>query len=278
MTDRYVVIGNPVGHSKSPAIHALFAQTTAQDMQYERLLAPLDGFAATVQSFRDAGGRGANVTVPFKFEAFSLAHEASERAQLAQAANTLRFEADGRIWADNTDGVGLVRDIEWHAGLPLSGRRVLLLGAGGAASGALAALVQACPAELVVCNRSMDKAHLLVDRHDALARHAGVSLRAIERDALKAAFDVVINSTSSSLGGAAFPVGPEVIRVGTLVYDMMYGPAAEPALRWAAAQGAQVRDGFGMLVEQAAEAFFLWRGVRPDTQALMPRLRQELVG
>jgi shikimate dehydrogenase len=278
MTDRYVVIGNPIGHSKSPAIHALFARETGQDMHYERLLAPLDGFRATVQSFRDAGGRGCNVTVPFKFEAFELAHACSERAQLAQAANTLRFEADGRIVADNTDGPGLVRDITLHAGVPIAGRSVLLLGAGGAASGALASLLQAQPGKLVVCNRSMGKARELVERHAPLAQALGIELLAQSREELPHGFDMVINSTSSSLAGEALPMDPHVVRRGTLVYDMMYGPSSEPALQWARQHGAIARDGFGMLVEQAAEAFFIWRGVRPDTRALMPLLRKELVG
>lgn len=274
----YVVVGNPVAHSKSPHIHALFAQSTGQALSYGKLLAPLDAFVPTVQAFRLAGGRGCNVTVPFKQQAHDLADIRSERAQLAGAVNTLRFEADGRIFADNTDGVGLVRDIQIHAQRSLAGLSVLLLGAGGAAAGAMGELLRARPARLRIHNRTADKALQLVARHDPLARASGVDLCVASGADLDGVFDVVINSTSSSLGGAAFPVGPQVLGSHSLVVDMMYGPAAEPALQWVRSHGAQARDGFGMLVEQAAEAFHLWRGVRPDTLALMPQLRRELVG
>lgn len=273
----YAVVGHPIAHSKSPAIHAIFAKSTGQSLTYGRLLAPLDGFEATVLAFRSAGGLGCNVTVPFKQQAHDLATHRSERVMLAGAANTLRFASDGSIHADNTDGIGLVCDIERHAGVCLRGRRVLLLGAGGAAAGALASLLRSQPAQVVVSNRTAAKAEQLVHRHLALAEVCGVVLSSAATASLGEAFDVVINSTSSSLSGEAFPVGPQVLRQGTLVYDMMYGPAAEPALAWARASGAVARDGFGMLVEQAAEAFFIWRGVRPDTAALMPQLRRELL-
>lgn len=278
MSANYVVIGNPIAHSKSPQIQNLFARTTGEDVCYDKLLAPLDGFAQSLHAFRAQGGQGCNVTVPFKLQAFALATRRSARAELAQAGNTIKFEADGAIFIDNTDGVGLVRDIETNAGISLRGAQVLLLGAGGAAAGALGPLIEARPQRIVVSNRSADKAIALVERHEALARACGVELQAQDAMQSTAAFDVIVNATSSSLGGQALPVGPQAIRAGTLVYDMMYGPAAEPALAWARSQGALARDGFGMLVEQAAEAFFIWRGVRPDSKALMPQLRKELVG
>jgi shikimate dehydrogenase len=272
----YAVIGNPIAHSKSPLIHALFARATGQRMRYGKLLAPLDGFAQTVAQFRAQGGQGCNVTVPFKLQAFELASERSERAQLAQAANTLRFDGDG-IYADNTDGLGLVRDIVENAQTPIKGQRVLLLGAGGAAAGALGPLVMAQPAQVVVCNRTQTKAQELVDRHARLATQCGVVLTAMPSKEMTQSFDLIINATASSLTGAAIPVDARVISPGALVYDMMYGPSARPLLDWAHAHGAVGRDGLGMLIEQAAEAFAIWRGVRPDTAALMSQLRQELL-
>jgi shikimate dehydrogenase len=273
----YAVIGNPIAHSKSPLIHALFARATTQDMRYGKLLAPLDGFAQTVTQFRAQGGRGCNVTVPFKLQAFEMASERSERAQLAQAANTLRFDGDG-IYADNTDGVGLVRDITLNAQTTIQGQRVLLLGAGGAAAGALAPLIIAQPAQVVVCNRTLAKAQQLVQRrHAHLAQQHGVVLVALAAQDVESAFDLIINATASSLAGAAIPVDARVIAPDALVYDMMYGPSAQPMLDWARTHGAVGRDGLGMLIEQAAEAFAVWRGVRPDTAALMPQLRQDLL-
>ena len=273
--DRYAVAGNPVEHSQSPFIHAAFAEQTGQAMSYTRLLCPMDGFAGQVRAFASEGGRGCNVTVPFKFDAFSLAARASERATLAQAANVLRFDPEG-WWADNTDGVGLVRDIERNAGVPLAGRRVLVIGAGGAAAGALGPLLQAGPAGLVLANRSLDKAEALVARHAALAARTGTSLAARPLADCGSAFDVVINASASSLQGAAVPVSPAVLAPGALALDMMYGPAAAGFLAWAATQGAQGRDGLGMLVEQAAEAFALWRGRQPDTAPVLQALRARL--
>jgi len=273
--DRYVVIGHPVEHSRSPAIHARFAALTGQTLVYERLLAPLDGFTGTVRDFAAAGGRGCNVTVPFKFEAWQLAARRTPRAELAQAANTLRFDTDG--WsADNTDGVGLVHDITVGAGVPLAGARVLLIGAGGASAGVLGPLIAGRPAQLVVANRSPDKAHELVARHREWAAAHGTDLRAGGLAGCGRAFDVVVNGSASSLAGAGIPVADEVLRPGTLAVDMMYGPAAQPFLDWAVAHGAHGRDGLGMLVEQAAEAFFLWRGVRPDSAPVLKALRATL--
>jgi shikimate dehydrogenase len=278
--DRYCVVGNPVAHSKSPQIHARFAALTGQALHYERCLAPLGEFAHTLAGLIAAGVRGCNVTVPFKVDAFRaapLAHQ-SARAQLAQAANTLWFDADG-IHADNTDGAGLVQDIEHNAGVLLAGRDVLLIGAGGAAAGALAPLLAAGPRRIVVANRTVANAQALVAAHQQHATMAPLlqktellvqSLPGLEGD-----FDVVVNASASSLTGAAVPVPASVLKPGALAYDMMYGPAAAPFLAWAQQHGAQPRDGLGMLVEQAAEAFALWRGVRPPAAQVLAEMRAE---
>lgn len=288
MTDRYAVFGNPIAHSKSPEIHAGFARQSAQDLSYEAILAPLDGFTDTVHAFIAAGGRGANVTVPFKEEAFRLATRLTPRAKLAGAVNTLIFAhaTGGRIpvgiveeiIGDNTDGAGLVRDLTVNLGLALAGQRVLLLGAGGAARGALGPLLAAQPATLVLANRTPEKAHALAAQ---FAMHA--TAHAAEHGQLHGsaypelagqAFDLVINATSASLGGELPPLPVGVFAPGSLAYDMMYGKGDTPFMAFARAQGAaRVADGLGMLVEQAAEAFFVWRGVRPDGAPLMARLR-----
>jgi shikimate dehydrogenase len=279
MTSFYAVAGNPVEHSQSPFIHALFAEQTGQDVHYGRLLCPLDGFAATVRQFAQGNeqgpSHGCNVTVPFKFEAFQLATRHTERALLARAANVLRFDADGWL-ADNTDGAGLVRDIEHNAGVRLAGRRVLLIGAGGAAAGALGPLLSAHPAELVLANRTVSKAQALLEQHASVAVGTAVQCRAASLDDCGETFDVIINASASSLAGSAVPVSTDVLKPGALALDMMYGPAAHPFMQWAAAQGAQARDGLGMLVEQAAEAFQLWRGVRPQTAPVLAALRQRM--
>lgn len=278
----YAVIGNPIAHSRSPAIHAAFAAATGQPLRYERVLAPLDGFAATLQAFAEAGGLGCNVTVPFKFEAFSAAAEVTPRARLAGAANTLkRLEpvADGeppRWLADNTDGVGLMRDLRSNAGQPLAGRRVLVIGAGGAAAGVLGPLLEEAPAEVVLANRTRAKATQLTDEHQVLARQHGVALRAEGLEQPGLAFDVVINATASSLQGSTIPVPDDVLGTNGLVVDLMYGPAAQPFLQWARSRGARTRDGLGMLVEQAAESFALWRGMLPSTSAVLAQLRAEV--
>lgn len=272
---RYAVLGNPVAHSRSPLIHAAFAEQTGQRLQYERLLAPLDGFAATVRAFAASGGLGCNVTVPFKFEAFSLCPRHTPRAALAQAANTMRFDDEGWL-ADNTDGVGLMADIQVAAGVPLRRQRVLLVGAGGAAAGVLGPLLEAQPAEVVVANRTLTKAESLVARHAALAQGLGVPLRASGLASTGKGFDVVLNASASSLGGGELPVPASVLRGGTLAVDLMYGAAAEPFLAWARSHAAVARDGLGMLVEQAAESFALWRGVRPATAPVVRMLREQL--
>ena len=277
MSDRYAVVGNPVAHSLSPTIHAAFAQQTGQDLDYGRLLSPMDGFAATVRDFAAAGGLGCNVTVPFKFEVPSLARRCSPRVMLAGSANTLSLA--GEDWsADNTDGLGLVADIEQHAGLALRGTTVLLLGAGGASAGVLGPILQARPRRVVVLNRTEPRAVELVQRHSAWAQEHGVELRAGGLEAARvlcgAGCEVLINGTASSLEGEAVPVDGAALRPQALALDMMYGPKAQAFLDWAAAHGAVPRDGLGMLVEQAAEAFFLWRGVRPQTRPVLQALRQ----
>lgn len=273
--DRYVVAGNPIEHSQSPFIHGRFAELTGQVLSYERLLCPLDGFADTLRAFAAAGGRGCNITVPFKFEAHALATRHTERAVLAGAANVLRFDAEGWL-ADNTDGAGLVRDIERNAGVALAGRRVLLIGAGGASAGALGPLLMAGPAEVVLANRTLSKAEQLVAQHQAVAARHGVLLRAAGLADCGAGFDVVINASASSLQGAAVPVSPAVLRPGALALDMMYGAKAQGFLDWARSHGATARDGLGMLVEQAAEAFLLFRGIEPATPAVLAALRERL--
>ncbi|RJG03752.1 shikimate dehydrogenase [Noviherbaspirillum sedimenti] len=268
MTDRYAVFGNPIAHSKSPEIHARFAAQAGQDMQYERLLAPLDGFAASVHEFMRQGGKGANVTVPFKLEAYALATSLTARAEAAGAVNTLSFK-DGTILGDNTDGVGLVADIVVNAGQAIAGRRVLLVGAGGAARGVVLPILDQHPAQLVVVNRTAPRAQELAAQFDG-------RLMASTFDDLQGEFDLVINATAASLAGEVPPLAPALFGSHTLAYDMMYGKEPTAFMRFAAQQGAAVRDGLGMLVEQAAEAFFVWRGVRPLTAPVYQALRVQL--
>lgn len=268
MTDRYAVIGHPVAHSKSPQIHRRFAAQTGQDLSYVALPAPLDGFAATVRGFIAEGGCGLNVTVPFKEEAFQLATRLSERAQAAGAVNTLSLQQD-EILGDNTDGAGLVRDLGSNLNLPIQGKRILLLGAGGAARGCLLPLWQEQPACLVVANRTASKAVAL-----AQAFHPRAKIQGCGFDELSGlSFDLIINATSAGLSSAALEIPAGVFASGSLAYDMLYGRQT-PFMAQARAAGAQVSDGLGMLIEQAAEAFWLWRGLRPETAALLQELRQ----
>jgi shikimate dehydrogenase len=263
MADRYAVIGHPVAHSQSPAIHARFAQATAQDLEYGRIDAPLEAFRDTVDRFRASGGKGLNVTLPLKEAAFRYCDETSARARAAQAVNTLVFGQ--RVFGDNTDGAGLVRDIEANHGYRLSGKAVLLLGAGGAARGVVGALLERQVARLVVANRTVDKAVALAASFTGAAGCGYADLAGIP-------FDLAINATSAGLHDAALPLPPGLFAPGMLAYDMVYG--RETAfLASARAAGARVADGLGMLVEQAAESFLLWRGVRPDTKAVLAELR-----
>jgi shikimate dehydrogenase len=273
--DAYAVVGNPVEHSQSPFIHAAFARQAGHSITYARVLAPLDGFADTMREFAASGARGCNVTVPFKFEAHDLCSQLTARAALAGAVNTVSFDASG--WrGDNTDGVGLARDITANAGVAIRGTRILMLGAGGAAAGALGALLGEKPAAVVVANRSADKARALVERHAANARELGVTLTASALDECPQGFDVVVNATAASLAGAELNLDARVLRAGALAVDMMYGAAARPFLEWARDCGALARDGLGMLVEQAAESFFVWRGVRVSTGPVLAELRERI--
>jgi shikimate dehydrogenase len=270
--DHYGVFGNPIGHSKSPLIHRLFAEQTGQHLSYEALLAPLDDFTGFARRFF-IEGRGANVTVPFKEQAFQWADDLSERARRAGAVNTLSKLADGRIEGDNTDGAGLLRDLVVNHGVQLKGQRILLLGAGGAVRGVLAPFLAEQPAALVLANRTLDKAEGLAREFADLGRIYPSGF-----DWLEESVDLIINGTSASLGGEMPPIAPSLIQPGhTICYDMMYGAQPTPFCRWAQTQGAaQAIDGLGMLVEQAAEAFHIWRGVRPDTAPVLARLRQML--
>ncbi|QSN64178.1 shikimate dehydrogenase [Caballeronia sp. M1242] len=272
MSDRYAVIGNPIGHTKSPLIHGLFAQETGQDMTYVAIEGPLEpenAFVDTVREFIAAGGKGMNVTAPFKLQAFAMSDERSERATLAGAINAMKFE-DGRIIAENFDGVGLVRDIEENLHQPMAGKRVLILGAGGAVRGALLPFIAARPGEIVVANRDVEKAEGLVDQ--VMARDL---LRACGYHALGSMgqFDLVVNATSASLTGQLPPVPSSVFSPTGGAYELAYGKGLTPFLRLARDAGVRtVADGVGMLIEQAAEAFAWWRGVRPQTRAVIDRL------
>ncbi len=285
----HAVLGNPVEHSQSPRIHALFAAQCGLSLRYERRLLATDGFVNGLLAFRAENGRGCNVTVPFKFEAARAARRLSPRATLAEAANTLGWDDDGELWGDNTDGIGLVRDLarvlthasassqEPHADAPpLTGKTVLLLGAGGAASGVLGALIVAGAQAIAVWNRNAGKARLLVARHAEIADEHGVALTAVSESA--PGFDLVINATASSLSGATLELPRDVLRPGILAYDLMYAAQATAFVAQAREAGAEAQDGLGMLVEQAAESFWLWHGVRPDTAPVLATLLAERRG
>ena len=274
MTDFYAVIGNPIEHSKSPVIHHAFAQLTHQDIQYERVLAPLDDFAHTVHGLIAQGFKGANVTVPFKLEAFAMANRLTERAQDAGAVNTLIFDAQGII-GDNTDGIGLVRDVTKNIGVSFSGKRVLLIGAGGASEGVLHPILAAQPELLIITNRTLDKALNMVKRVEARGELLYVSVSAYAFDDLHGQqFDIVINATSAGLSDSQLPLPSGIFASNALAYDMMYGRIT-PFMTFAKQQGAIVFDGLGMLIEQAAEAFFVWRGVHPPTATVIEMFKQQ---
>lgn len=270
--DRYGVFGNPIGHSKSPLIHRLFAEQTAQQLSYDTLLAPLDDFEGYARAFF-AEGLGANVTVPFKEEAFALADSLSERARRAGAVNTLKKLDDGSLLGDNTDGAGLVRDLIVNAGIALRGKRILLLGAGGAVRGILEPFLSEQPQTLVIANRTVDKAEQLARQFADLGPVVASGF-----DWIGAPVDLIVNGTSASLAGELPPIAASLIQPGhTCCYDMMYGAGPTAFNRWAAEQGAaRTLDGLGMLVEQAVEAFHLWRGVRPDSAPVLAELRRQL--
>lgn len=272
MPDRYVVVGNPIAHSKSPRIHRLFALQTAQDIQYDRLLAPLDGFGETLAQFFSNGGCGANVTVPFKQEASSFVHKRSARAHLAGAVNTIARLSSGDLEGDNTDGAGLLRDLQNNHGIALKGARIALIGAGGAARGVAGPLLEAGAAHVVVANRNPARARQLVDAFAGIG-----SIRSCGLEDLPVAVDVVINATASSLTGAPLRLPSHCVGPHTICYDMMYASEPTPFMNWGREQGAARQfDGLGMLVEQAAEAFRIWRHKTPETAAVIAQLREEL--
>ena len=272
MTDHYAVFGNPIAHSRSPQIHAAFARQTDEDMDYCAILAPTDDFVGALGRFVAAGGRGANVTVPFKEEAFRRATRLTPRAAQAGAVNTLSFER-GQIVGDNTDGVGMLRDITQNLGFEVTGRRVLLLGAGGASRGVLGPLLEAQPAQVVVANRTEEKALILAQQFAAQGPVVGGGYAML--DGLQ--FDLVIDATSATIGGTMPPLPPGLFAVGSLAYAMMYGKGETPFEQFARTHGAaDYADGLGMLVEQAAEAFMVWRGVRPQAGPVLAMLRAAL--
>lgn len=267
--DLYAVVGNPISHSKSPRIHAEFARLTGQDLEYTAIQAPLDGFAATVSEFFARGGRGLNVTVPFKEEAWRLCEVRTERAQLAGAVNTLWQTPDGKLMGDNTDGAGLVRDLSHNRQVTLAGKHLLILGAGGAVRGILKPLLDMLPASITIANRTLARAEQLAEIFDG-----EIPVRASTFEQLNGPFDVIINGTSASLQGDLPPLPPSILQAGITGYDMMYGSGLTIFSQWLVSHGVtQVFDGLGMLVEQAAEAFFNWRGVRPPTQPVLDLLR-----
>ena len=270
MTDHYAVMGNPIAHSKSPRIHTLFAEQTGEQLDYRAILVELDGFAKAVDAFREEGGKGLNITVPFKEQAWSLATERSMRAELAGAVNTLSLDQDGELRGDNTDGAGLVRDLLANHGATLAGRRILLLGAGGAARGVLEPLLAEKPALLVIANRTADKAVELARLFCELGRVEGCGLD----DVAGQSIDVLINATAASLSGEVPAIAGDTVTPASWCYDMMYGDKPTAFMEWARAQGAMhVTDGLGMLVEQAAESFYIWRDVRPGTAPVIEALR-----
>lgn len=269
--DHYAVMGNPIAHSKSPRIHTLFAEQTGEPVQYEAIQVDPGGFPQAVGNFDASGGKGLNITVPFKQEAWELVSERSERAQRAGAVNTIQF-IDKRIIGDNTDGIGLVNDL-LNNQIDIKDKRVLLMGAGGAARGVLAPLLEQHPAQLVIANRTAEKARELAAAFDDLGKISGCGYAALEGRQ----FDLVINATAASLQGELPPLPATLLADGACCYDMMYGAEPTPFMRWASQHNAAtVLDGLGMLVEQAAESFYIWRGVRPETRPVIEQLRREM--
>jgi len=272
--DSYGVMGNPIGHSRSPQIHAQFARQTNQRLTYEAILVDLGGLEQAVGNFQGYGGKGLNITVPFKEDAFRLVDELSLRAERAQAVNTIKIREDGTLLGENTDGVGLVRDLTDNLKFSLKGKNILVLGAGGAVRGVLAPLLSSSPAQLTIANRTVSKAELLAISFGDLGT---VTASAFER--LKGPFDLIVNGTAASLAGELPPLPDGIVTADTLCYDMMYSAEATPFMLWGSARGAgEVADGLGMLVEQAAESFKIWRGVEPETAAVIEAIRVELSG
>ncbi len=270
---QYAVVGNPIAHSRSPDIHQLFARQEGAQIRYEKICAPVEAFAQTVATFFAAGGVGLNVTVPFKQEAFALVNELTERAQFAASVNTLKKLADGRILGDTTDGEGLIRDITENLGISIAGKSVLILGAGGAVASVIAPFLQEQAQKVVIANRTVSRAQELVRRFSGLG-----DIGASGFDELDQAFDIVINGTSSALQQAHLPISAEVFGAGALAYDLFYAREETPFLQFARAHHVLcLADGLGMLVEQAAVAYFLWRGFMPETDSVIAAVRQQLL-
>ncbi len=272
MSDNYAVFGNPIGHSRSPDIHAAFADQTGQSIAYQKQAVAVDGFAAAADAFFAAGGKGLNITAPFKQDAYSYAARLSQRARRAGAVNTLTLQEDGTISGDTTDGVGLVRDMRQNLGWQIRGKRVLLLGAGGAVRGVLESLLAEQPQHIVIANRTLAKALQLSKGFAELGYILGCGLDMLPGQE----FDLVINGTSASLGGGLPALPDDLMAPGGACYDMTYGAEPSPFLRWGQRAGAATADGLGMLVEQAAESFFIWRQVMPQTRPVIAALRQSL--
>ena len=272
--DLYAVVGNPIHHSKSPKIHGEFAAQANEALEYSAIQAPLDGFSDTVQSFFKSGGKGLNITVPFKENAWNISAELSERARLAGAVNTLYVNDKGEICGENTDGIGLVRDLTLNHKVELKGKRILVLGAGGAVRGVLLPLLEEQPESITIANRTVSKAEQLVTLfadHDLISHD---TLKACGFTDLNQPFDIIINGTSASLQGDLPPLPDIIVKESTVAYDMMYSPEATVFNRWAEKQGAaMLLDGLGMLVEQAAESFYIWRGVRVNTSPILKTMR-----
>lgn len=261
--DMYAVFGNPIAHSKSPFIHAAFAKQSGQDLTYHAECVPLDGFIQYVGDFFKKGGKGLNITVPFKLEAFALAHSRTERAEIASAINTLWIGKCGMLSGDNTDGVGLLRDITNNQHFDIKGKRILILGAGGAVRGILAPLLSAQPQRIVIANRTLSKASELAALAPQMMQSCGFD------DLNGETFDLIINGVSSGLHGEMPPLPNKLLQNNGLAYDMVYGNQKTPFMKWAENQHCKTVDGIGMLVEQAAEAFFIWRGIRPKTTSVI---------
>ncbi|MEJ2140920.1 MAG: shikimate dehydrogenase [Gammaproteobacteria bacterium] len=271
--DDYAVMGNPISHSKSPRIHSLFAEQTGQSVNYTAIQVDLGGFKQAVGNFAANGGKGLNITVPFKQEAWQIVNERSDRAQRAGAVNTIKFEKD-RLYGDNTDGIGLVNDLSINNQVMLKGKRILLMGAGGAARGVLSLLLAEQPSALVIVNRTASKAIDLASEFRDLGNISGCGY---EKLADEKPFDVIINATAASLQGELPPLPQNMVAENGCCYDMMYGAEPTTFMQWAKENdAAKILDGLGMLVEQAAESFFIWRGVRPNTHVVIELLRKEL--
>ena len=271
--DRYAVIGNPIGHTRSPRIHTTFAKLTGENLTYEAILSPVDDFQQVVADFfADTCAKGLNVTLPFKEQAYALCDVLSLRATQAGAVNTLMKGKDGRLYGDNTDGVGLVRDMTQNLDWSLAGKRILVVGAGGAVRGVLGVLLAAKPAQLLIANRTHSKAQALADIFQEYGQVTAIRFEDIAPHSI----DVVINGSSASLMGELPPLAADILAADACAYDMAYGKPKLPFLEWAAAQQASTSDGLGMLIEQAAESFFIWRSVRVTTADLLAEMRQEL--